>query len=138
MAVKVIVLTNVGEQEAPEGLSELGVRRFIVKVGPDSLDELFLLREADNRGSGLPADAGRLTELRSRVAVQLDSGAALELRSLAVDGTDLMTEFGWQPGPIVGETLQRLLDRVIGDPTLNTRDRLLSLARSMRSAGPGS
>jgi tRNA nucleotidyltransferase (CCA-adding enzyme) len=118
--------------------SDAAVRRFIVKVGPDSLDELFLLREADNRGSGLPADAGRLTELRSRVAVQLDSGAALELRSLAVDGTDLMTEFGWQPGPIVGETLQRLLDRVIGDPTLNTRDRLLSLARSMRSAGPGS
>ena len=49
-----------------------------------------------------------------------------------------MTEFGWQPGPLVGQTLQRLLDRVIGDPTLNTRDRLLSLARSMASAGPGS
>ena len=30
--IKVIVLTNVGEQEAPEGLSELGVRRFIVKA----------------------------------------------------------------------------------------------------------
>jgi hypothetical protein len=44
-----------------------------------------------------------------------------------------MTEFGWKPGPIVGKTLQRLLDRVIGDPTLNTRDRLLSVARSMAS-----
>lgn len=30
--IKVIVLTNVGEQEAPEGLGELGVRRFIVKA----------------------------------------------------------------------------------------------------------
>ena len=39
---------------------------------------------------------------------------------------------------LLGETLQRLLDRVIGDPTLNTRDRLLSLARSMGSTGPGS
>ena len=27
-----------------------------------------LLREADNVGSGLPADAGRLDELRARVA----------------------------------------------------------------------
>jgi tRNA nucleotidyltransferase (CCA-adding enzyme) len=118
--------------------SDAAVRRFIVKVGPDMLDDLFLLREADNRGSGLPADAGRLAELRSRVAAQLDSGAALDLHALAVDGTDLMTEFGWQPGPIVGTTLQRLLDRVIGDPTLNTRDRLLSLARSMVSTGSGS
>jgi tRNA nucleotidyltransferase (CCA-adding enzyme) len=118
--------------------SDAAVRRFIVKVGPDALDELFLLREADNRGSGLPPDAGRLAELRSRVAAQLDSGAALDLRSLAVDGTDLITEFGWQPGPIIGTTLQRLLDRVIRDPSLNTRDRLLSLARSMGSAGPGS
>ncbi|HSX15800.1 MAG TPA: response regulator [Candidatus Saccharimonadales bacterium] len=30
--VKVIVLTNVGEQEAPEDLEKLGVRRFIVKA----------------------------------------------------------------------------------------------------------
>jgi tRNA nucleotidyltransferase (CCA-adding enzyme) len=118
--------------------SDAAVRRFIVKVGPESLDELFLLREADNRGSGLPPDAGRLPELRARVAAQLDSGAALDLRSLAVDGTDLMTELGWQPGPVVGRTLQRLLDRVIADPTLNSRDRLISLARSMAATGPGS
>ena len=70
------------------------------------------------------------------MTAQLDSGAALDLRSLAVDGTDLMAEFGWKPGPIVGRTLQRLLTRVIGDPTLNTRDRLLSLARSMVAAEP--
>jgi tRNA nucleotidyltransferase/poly(A) polymerase len=113
--------------------SDAAVRRFIVKVGPGALEELFRLRQADNIGSGLPPDAGRLGELRQRVAAQLDSGAALDLRSLAVDGTDLMTEFGWTPGPIVGKTLQRLLERVIGDPTLNTRDRLLSVARSMAS-----
>jgi len=29
---KVIILTNVGEQEAPESLTKLGVRRFIVKA----------------------------------------------------------------------------------------------------------
>jgi len=30
--IKVIILTNVGEQEAPEVLDKLGVRRFIVKA----------------------------------------------------------------------------------------------------------
>jgi len=114
--------------------SDAAIRRFIVKVGPDAIGDLFLLREADNVGSGLPPEAGRLAELRARVTRELASGAALDLRSLAVDGTDLMTEFGWQPGPIVGTTLQRLLDRVIGDPRLNTRDRLLKVARSIVAA----
>ncbi len=71
-------------------------------------------------------------------AAQLESGAALDLAGLAVDGTDLMAEFGWEPGPVVGSTLQRLLERVIGDPTLNTRDRLLAVARSMVATDPGS
>jgi DNA-binding response OmpR family regulator len=30
--IKVIILTNMGEQEAPESLKELDVRRFIVKA----------------------------------------------------------------------------------------------------------
>jgi DNA-binding response OmpR family regulator len=30
--IKVIILTNVGEQEAPDGLDKLDVRRFIVKA----------------------------------------------------------------------------------------------------------
>ena len=28
------------------------IRRFIVKIGPDELEDLFLLREADHIGSG--------------------------------------------------------------------------------------
>lgn len=116
--------------------SDAAIRRFIVKVGRDPLDDLFLLREADNIGSGRDPDAGGLGELRRRVETQLESGAALDLKGLAVDGTDLMQEFGWEPGPAVGQTLQRLLERVIGDPTLNTRERLLAVARSMAAMDP--
>ncbi len=113
--------------------SDAAIRRFIVKVGKDSLDDLFLLREADNVGSGRQPEAGRLAEFRARVAAQLASGTALDLRELAVDGSDLMAEFGWEPGPVVGRTLRWLLDRVIADPDLNTRERLLGAARSLRT-----
>jgi tRNA nucleotidyltransferase (CCA-adding enzyme) len=114
--------------------SDAAVRRFIAKVGPDRIDDLFLLRQADNVGSGREPDAGALPELRARVKAELDAGVALDLHGLAVDGRDLMEEFGWAPGPIVGRTLQGLLDRVIGDPTLNTRERLLAVARSIAAA----
>ncbi len=111
--------------------SDAAVRRLIVKVGRDELDDLFMVREADNVGSGLPAEAGRLGELRERVAGQLEAGVALDLRGLAVDGTDLMTELGIEPGPMLGRLLDGLLEKVIADPTLNTRDRLLDLGRQM-------
>jgi tRNA nucleotidyltransferase/poly(A) polymerase len=117
------------------GWSDAAVRRFIAKVGPDRLDDLFLLREADNVGSGREPDAGGLHEFRARVTAELASGSAFDLHGLAVDGHDLMEELGWQPGPAIGATLRRLLDRVIGDPSLNTRERLLSIARSMAAAG---
>ncbi len=114
--------------------SDAAIRRFIVKVGKDALDDLFLLRQADNIGSGREPDAGLLAEFRARVAAQLASGTALELKDLAVDGADLMAEFGWEPGPVIGRTLRWLLDRVITDPTLNTKDRLLAAARSVARA----
>ncbi len=111
--------------------SDAAVRRFIVKVGKEHIDDLFLLREADNVGSGHEPGHGGLAELRARVDAQVAAGVALDLRGLAVNGTDLMAELGLAPGPVVGRTLQRLLRRVIGDPSLNDRDRLLTIARAV-------
>jgi hypothetical protein len=49
---------------------------------------------------------------------------------LAVTGADIQ-QLGVS-GPRVGEILGVLLDRVLDDPSLNTRDRLLGLARELR------
>jgi tRNA nucleotidyltransferase (CCA-adding enzyme) len=47
---------------------------------------------------------------------------------LAVSGTDLI-EAGIPAGPALGAVLGRLLERVLVDPALNTREQLLALAR---------
>jgi tRNA nucleotidyltransferase (CCA-adding enzyme) len=88
-------------------------------------------------GSGREPRAGALDELRARAAAELASGSAFDLHGLAIDGRDLMEALDWEPGQIVGQTLRRLLDRVIGDPNLNTRERLLAIARSIASAEAG-
>ena len=36
------------------------VRRFLAKIGPGDVDDLFALREADNAGSGIARDADDL------------------------------------------------------------------------------
>ncbi|HET7169452.1 MAG TPA: HD domain-containing protein [Candidatus Limnocylindrales bacterium] len=116
--------------------SDAAVRRFIAKVGRDLLEDLFLLREADNVGSGRPPEPDGLAELRRRVEAQLSAGVALDRRGLAVDGADLIRELGLPPGPLIGRILDRLLERAIADPADNTRERLLRVARSIAAQGP--
>jgi hypothetical protein len=112
------------------GWSDAAVRRFILKIGHDAIEELFELREADNIGSGVPADAGLLDELRVRVQEQIRAEAVLDLRGLAIDGSDLIAELGMSPGPTLGRVLDDLLERVIADPALNDRPTLLLLAQA--------
>ena len=110
------------------------VRRFIGKVGPDAIDELFALREADNAGSGVARDADDLAELRSRVEAELRAGPVLDRSALAIDGSDLIAELGLEPGPGLGRVLEALLERVIEDPGLNEAPTLLLLARDLAAA----
>jgi tRNA nucleotidyltransferase (CCA-adding enzyme) len=57
-------------------------------------------------------------------------GDPLTRSDLAIHGGDLQ-ELGIQ-GPRVGETLAALLDRVLDDPTRNTRQSLLTIAREIQ------
>jgi tRNA nucleotidyltransferase (CCA-adding enzyme) len=113
------------------GWGDAGVRRFIQRVGAESIDDLFALREADNVGSGLPADIDGLAELRMRVEAELAASVVLDRSRLAVHGDDLMAELGLPAGPHLGGILDALLDKVIADPKLNDRATLLLLAESM-------
>lgn len=116
--------------------SDAAVRRFIAKVGRDALDDLFLLREADNVGSGRPRDGGGLLEIRERVAAQLAAGVVLDRHDLDIDGDVLMAELGLSPSPRLGWILDTLVERAGADPTINRRARLLSLARALDAEGP--
>jgi len=117
--------------------TDAAVRRFIAKVGPARLDDLFALREADNLGSGVPAEAGALATLRSRVAAELAANVVLDLSGLAIRGDDLIRELGIAPGPMVGRILDALLERVMNDPGSNRPETLIALARELASTMEG-
>lgn len=104
------------------------VRRFISRVGVDELPRLFALREGDVRGRGRDEDPGvELDELKARIAAELQKASALKIGDLAVGGADVMEVLGTRPGPIIGEVLRLLLERVLDDATLNQRDTLRAL-----------
>jgi tRNA nucleotidyltransferase (CCA-adding enzyme) len=109
--------------------TDAAVRRFIRRVGPGSVEDLLALREADNVGSGLPPDAGRIGELRARIRAEIEAGLVLGREQLAVHGADLMAELDVPQGPRLGALLDELTERVISEPALNVRDALIELAR---------
>lgn len=113
---------------APEW-TDAAIRRFVRRIGPAAIAELFALRRADDAASGVSEPpAGGLDELRVRIGVELATHP-LTARQLAVRGDDLVGELGLSPGPIIGRLLRRLLEAVLDEPSRNDRMTLLELAR---------
>jgi tRNA nucleotidyltransferase (CCA-adding enzyme) len=112
--------------------TDAAVRRFIKRVGPEHLDALLRLGEADALGKGREVDRelAALRQLRSRIDKAIEEGNALTTQDLAVGGSDVL-DYVDGPGPIVGEILRTLLDRVLEDPSLNTRDKLLPMVEEL-------
>lgn len=110
------------------GWTDATLRRFLRRVGPESMADLLALRIADCVGKGLQAgDPGSLDELRHRVECETARARPLDRRQLAVNGRDVMVHLGLPPGPAVKAALDRLLDAVTEHPEWNTRDRLVEL-----------
>jgi tRNA nucleotidyltransferase (CCA-adding enzyme) len=111
--------------------TDTAVRRFVRRVGVDLLPDLFALRAADDVASGVDEPPTGWRELRQRVAAVASD--PLEARHLAITGDDLVTQLAIPPGPAIGRLLSALLEAVLEDPTLNSREQLLALARVMAS-----
>ena len=113
------------------------VRRFIIRVGQEHLEDLFDLRLADMYGMHnqpieykYSAAINLLVELKDRISVELEKNNALSLKDLAINGNDLIAA-GFEKGKKLGLILNHLLDCVIEDPEMNTKDKLLEVAKSL-------
>jgi tRNA nucleotidyltransferase (CCA-adding enzyme) len=113
--------------------SDAAVRRWMMRVGVERIEDLYRLNEANVRGKGKDAteDLAALEALKAHVKKVVEQGAALRVRDLKISGRDLMTDLGMKPGPNMGVVLERLLDLVVADPALNEREALLTAARQI-------
>ncbi len=111
--------------------SDAAVRRFLKRVGDENVEDLFKLRIAD--ASSNPSSAFKpteLEELQKHISRVRQEDMALKITDLDISGEDLRG-IGVEPGPKMGEILKNLLDMVIEDPLLNTKEKLLEEARRM-------
>ena len=113
--------------------TDAAVRRFIKRIGSENVEPLLRLGEADALGKGrnVEEELEALKELRGRIDKTIEEGNALTTQDLAVGGHDVIEHLEGGAGPAVGEILRTLLDQVIEDPTLNTRDKLMPIVESL-------
>jgi tRNA nucleotidyltransferase (CCA-adding enzyme) len=113
--------------------SDGAVRRWIRRVTPELVPDLYVLNEADVRGKGRDcgADLAALSALKAHVERVIAAGAAFSIRDLAIDGRVLMEQLGIKPGPDLGRILKTLLDEVVDDPSKNQREALLERAKAL-------
>jgi tRNA nucleotidyltransferase/poly(A) polymerase len=112
-----------GEVDAPFA------RRFLASHGLERARELVALKRADLSVKEVdPAELAALARLEQEIEGQRDR--PYRLADLAVNGRDLL-ELGYREGPALGAALARLLDDVLDDPALNSREALLARAREL-------
>lgn len=117
--------------------SSSAVRRFIVRVGKENLEDLFVLRLADMYGMWnenidirYSSSVKLLLELKDRIEKELEKKSALTLKDLAVNGNDLIS-VGIPSGKQLGIILKELMNVVLEDPTQNNKETLLKIAKNI-------
>jgi tRNA nucleotidyltransferase (CCA-adding enzyme) len=110
-----------------ENVDELFARRFLREHGEELAFDLVAHKEADLHGKE-PSDGEVKAVARLRALLDQERKQPHRLTDLAVDGSDLI-ELGYREGPELGRTLESLLDAVVDDPALNTREELLERAQ---------
>ena len=120
-----------------ESWSDAAIRRFVVRVKPENIEDLIDLRLADMYGKyNMPIQIKEsnacdlLIQLQDRIKKIQEENSAFTLKSLAVSGKDLM-EIGIPSGKLIGKILDSLLETVFDDPKQNSKDVLLNIAKNL-------
>ena len=103
------------------------VFRYLAQHGDELAADITALRFADLRAKD--RDTAVLEEIAA--GLECERANPHRIADLAVTGDDLI-ELGFTPGPALGGALRTLLDAVLDDPELNTRDELLAQAQELR------
>jgi len=107
----------------PDKITLSAVRRIIVNVGKDHIEDLIQLRICDRIGTGRPKEQPfRLRKYQSMIEQALRDPISVGM--LKIDGGQIMKLTGEKPGPRLGWMLHALLEEVLDDPTKNTEDYL--------------
>ena len=107
----------------PDEVTLSAVRRTIVRVGQEHIEDLLSLRVCDRIGTGRPKEQPfRFRKYKAMVDQALRDPVSVKM--LAIKGDRIMEISGEKPGKRLGYMLHSLLEEVLEDPAKNTPEYL--------------
>jgi len=111
------------------------IRRWLSRVGEAALLDLIKVKEADSKAQNPKYYNERHVMLEKiKIVIQeiVERDECVTVKDLKINGDDLL-DLGYNQGKEIGATLKILLEKVIEDPQLNDRKRLVSAAATRLS-----
>ena len=119
---------------APVMPTKYEVKMLLNEVGVDNINLLFSLQRADINSLDNPRvflEKVRYTE--NLVNEIINKNEPLTIKDLNISGGDLISNLNLKPGKILGDVLNHLLNIILKNPNLNSKESLLTLAKSFLS-----
>ncbi len=124
------VSTLVARHMFTTDVTDKGLRRLVKRVGVDLIFDLLDLRRADVVAQGMGGTTEDVDSFEADIRSELSRKPPFNVADLAIDGHEVMRLFHLEPGPMVGEVLDYLLEQVLDNPGYNVREKLELMARA--------
>ncbi|MDR1801787.1 MAG: CCA tRNA nucleotidyltransferase [Lachnospiraceae bacterium] len=107
------------------------VRRAVSRIGAELFPDLLILQRADTLAQSeykREEKLNRITEVE-RIFIDIQrKSECVSIKELAINGKDLL-DMGIPQGKQIGAILSELLELVLADPALNTREKLIAIVK---------
>lgn len=120
------VVTLVREHDTPFPTSRAGMRRYIGRLGTDTIEQLFDIKRADHAAQSDYEQDHKKIELRQAALLideLMEEEHAFTIKDLHINGRTLMN-LGVPSGPQLGSILKKLLSEVQDDNLTNSEPEL--------------
>jgi tRNA nucleotidyltransferase (CCA-adding enzyme) len=124
------VLMLIKYHDAEFSINKPFIRRMLNKMGVELFKDLLQVRKADIFAQQPMFYSERFSKIMN-IEILLEKVLveehAFSIKHLAIDGNDLIN-LGFKQGKIIGDTLVKLLDMVMENPEMNTKEILIEMA----------
>lgn len=108
-------------------MKDKGIKRQLRRVGEEDIFDLFDLKKADMKCKDGKKDVGILLEQEERIRRILNSNEPYHKNHLNINGNDIIS-LGYEENKAIGEILDYLMEKVLENPKLNEKDKLIEMA----------
>ncbi|MBQ8763498.1 MAG: HD domain-containing protein [Clostridia bacterium] len=117
----------------PDKISKKTYKKYITRLGLETVEKLFLIREADISAQNpvFYDEAAKQNKIGKKILQDIiEDNSCIKISDLAVDGKKL-ANIGISPSPAMGKIMETLLDEVMDEKLPNDESALIERAKQL-------